>query len=600
MEPPGPHPEIPSRLRAVHSRLLVLTFLPLLPVLFGWTIRSDEQTGSSSLGAVLGALFALLLAIPLARGIRRHTIDRHGTTDESRTVDALGPAPQEPEAAARTIVTDRDRLLADLAHELRTPLNAVFGYLVLMRRAGLQPEQHRHADIIEQASTQMLGLLDDMRTGALPGAGVFPAGSEFPLRETIEDVLAMLKPQAEERGLALELQIDPNVPHYLPGNPLHLRQVLLNLIGNAVRFTHTGKVSVLVDPSADADELTVRVADTGIGIAEDACERIFEPFRQADASIAGRYGGSGLGLAIALRLVRQWGGRMGVDSVPGRESVFWFTRPFAAKSVRGENPERVPDLSQSNDHSHGKESVENEFSSGLEGLNILVAEDNPFNRELVSHLLTAAGAQVDAAATGGAMLQRARTARYDLAILDLRLPDMHGAEAARRLRELPGPRIPILILSADVMSEDKDMPSVDACLTKPASSARMLAVIRELTGRPPAMAPPSSTGGAPAHLRPQLARSLRELRFRIAAAMDGPDAELAALIHELRGVAGCFGLSELAGAAGDFERLLGKDGAPEAVARAFVMLDACLGTAAAASEDHGAAGTARGRPAALQ
>lgn len=605
MDLPGRHPVTLSRRRAVHSRLLLaLTLLPLLPVLSGWVFRSNEETGLSSAGVLVGALFALLLAISLARGIHARTqadfasalpsasaeIDHSETTenDPHPVMDAPEPGSERLEAATRTVLTERDRLLADLAHELRTPLNAVFGYLALMRRAGLPPEQHRHTDIIEQASTQMLGLLDDMLADAPPDTEASRHEAGFELRKTVEAVLAMLKPRADERGLALGLQVDPDVPQQLPGNPIHLRQVLLNLISNAIRFTHEGKVTVFIDLRADADgdALAVRVADTGIGIAKDVHEHIFEPFRQADSSIAGRYGGSGLGLAIALRLVRLWGGRMGVNSVPGQGSVFWFTQPLAPEPMRIANPEHAPNPSDRNDFLQEKDTIESEYSSELEGLRILVAEDNAFSRELVTHLLTAAGALVDAAASAGAMLQRAGTTRYDLAIVDLRLPDMHGAEAARRLRELPGPRIPILILSADVTSEDEGMPPADACLSKPATPARLLAVIRELTGPLPATVPDSSTEGTPVHLRPQLARSLRELRFRIAAAMDGPEAELAALAHELRGVAGCFGLTDLAGAAGDFERLLGEGGAPEAVARAFVTLDACLGTAAAAS-DHG-------------
>lgn len=618
MDPPGRHPAPLSRHHAVQSRLLLfaLVLLPLLPVLLGWILRTDENTGPSSLGVLVGALLALLTAILLARGIHRrartgtdidHSGINHSGTAEHHThpVTPVTPVTDLPEsggepldAASRTVVAERDRLLAVLAHELRTPLNAVFGYLTLLRRAGLQPEQQRHADIIEQASTQMLGLLDGMLVETPPDTAASGDEVEFELNETVEMVLAMLQPEADERGLALELRIDPDVPQRLPGHSTHLCQVLLNLIGNAIRFTHEGRVTVHVDLRADADgdELAVRVADTGIGIAEDAREHIFEAFRQADSSIAERYGGSGLGLAVALRLVRRWGGRMGVDSVPGQGSVFWFTRPLASTFQHVANPEPAPKRSERNGFFQTKNTDGNGNSSELEGLDILVAEDNTFSRELVTHLLSTAGARVDAAATAGAMLRRARTNRYDLAIIDLRLPDMYGADAARRLRELPGPRMPILILSADVTGPDKGIPAADACLSKPAPPARLLAAIRELTGRSPARA--ASTWDTPPHLRPQLARSLRELRFRIAAAMDGPEAELAELAHELRGVAGCFGLSELADAASDFERLLGEGGAPEAVARAFVTLDACLGTAATASE-HGA-GSARHKPVALQ
>jgi signal transduction histidine kinase/CheY-like chemotaxis protein len=625
----------PHASRSVRPRLLTLAALPLFPaapVIYAWMFHETETFRDAGLAVLSSALLALFLALVLARGISQRVVHAHDGAEQREQTASEGAVSEaraeehgisleqqlhrlrEECETARTMIAERERLVADLAHEVRAPASAVLGYLELMRETGLQPGQLHHAEVIERASHQMLALLDDMLTRARTDAADARIDNDTRAEESriepgalVKDAVAMLAVEAGKRGLRLEQSVDAAVPARLRGNPLHFRQVLLNLIGNAIRFTSQGSVSVTVAmrPVAGTanEQIEVRVSDTGIGIEDGARAHIFEPFRQADASISTRYGGTGLGLAIVRRLVQSWGGSVGVDSLPGQGSTFWFTHPLEMREDDAQVPAREHGAATPGDRAltslpgsiRERKSDATDSSSGIEGLRILVAEDNAFSRELLTHILINAGARVTPTISATAMLQQALAHDHDLAILDLRLPDMNGDEAARRLRQISRRRFPIMILSADVSSASLDNSAVDVRLSKPVSADRLLAIIRKVLRKECIVRPPSSAVAAPAHLKPQLTRSLLEFRARIAAATSGKDDELAAIAHELRGVAGYFGLQELADAAADSELLNRGNGPAEAVSCALLRLDACI-EAALAGDDH----ATRARHGALQ
>lgn len=592
----------------------MLAALPLLPAAAAiYPLIADNAGIPGGIAVLISALLASGLAFMLVRSGHaksREAWKTDGLSEESGTAilrHGEQHAQLECEATCHALA-ERERQLAELAHEIRTPVSAVLGYTELMRESGLRPEQMDDANIIEGASRQVLALIDDKlgRTGASdrispPKERIEQSGLEP--RALLADTVAILDVQARKRGLLLEWTVDALVPDQLQGNPLHFRQVLLNLIGNAIRFTSQGSVEVTVALRSvtveSIHELEVRVSDTGIGIEQEAQAHIFEPFRQADDSISRRFGGTGLGLAIVRQLVHGWGGRMGVESAPGQGSTFWFTHPVVPL-------ENAPCQAQDCRCCASKPAAQVASSplpavaSGrLDGVRILVAEDNAFGRELLTHILGKAGARVTPTANAAAMLRHARTQDYELAILDLRLPDMRGDEAARRLRRMPLRRFPIMILSADVGSANlgpDTEPAVDLWLSKPVTADRLISAIRSLIPEQcGSTREPCSFPALPAHLSGQLRHSLLDLKERISAVMNEAGDPMS-VTHELRGIAGYFGLKDIEMAAADLERIYRRNGSPEAISRGLFALIAHIEAAVPESLNR----TTGDQPAALQ
>jgi signal transduction histidine kinase/CheY-like chemotaxis protein/HPt (histidine-containing phosphotransfer) domain-containing protein len=590
------------------TRPWIMAALPLLPAAMAiHPLTISENAGIAGGVLVFGsALLASGFAFMLARRGFASTSDAPDTdlTGSRESSIAAGEACARKECeTVRRRLAERERQLADLAHEVRNPVSAVLGYVELMRESGLRPEQLQQARIIEQSSQQILALIDDTLSRSRPDSS--PASSSvdarkrskrpgFEPRGVLEDAIAILEVQARRRGLRIEWTVDAGVPVRLQGNALHFRQVLLNLIGNALRFTAEGRISVSAAlrpaDAGSAAELEVRVSDTGIGIDQEACTHIFERFRQADDSISRRFGGTGLGLAIVAQLVRGWGGRLGVDSVPGQGSTFWFTHPV---DVLESAPEKT-------EEGHAAPTPPR-LSARLEDLRILIAEDNAFGRELLTHILNRAGARVTPTTNAAAMLRHARAQDYDLVILDLRLPDMRGDEAARRLRRLSPRRLPVIILSADAVSTNPGQESgseVDLWMSKPVNAVKLIAAIRGLLPRAVAAPAPCSFAEVPPHLRERLQRSLLELKDRMLVATNEAKGDLLEVTHELRGVAGYFGLQEISEAAADLEKLYRRDGAPEVISGRVLALAEQIEAAAVPSRHFQP--VTGDRPAALQ
>jgi signal transduction histidine kinase/ActR/RegA family two-component response regulator len=349
-------------------------------------------------------------------------------------------------AAAKEAAQNRTQFLAAVSHEIRTPMTSVVGMAELLLCTALNPEQRHYAETIKEAAGSLLRIVNDILDFAKIEAGKLELESVlFDLRLTLRAVTAVLLPQAHAKALKIYSELAPDVPRWVIGDPGRLRQVLVNVAGNAVKFTERGWVRIAAE-LADGDSgrciVRFRVDDTGIGIPEDQLERIFGEFTQADSSTTRRFGGTGLGLSIARRLVELMGGQIGCTSRVGEGSSFWFTVPL----TEGSEPLEVPTA--------GPTAC---FHGGWRRRRVLVVEDNPVNRTIAVRLLAREGCEVDAVETGREAVEICASSEYDLVLMDIHMPEMDGYEATRRIRaqEGPGRRTPIVAVTASSVEDDR-------------------------------------------------------------------------------------------------------------------------------------------------
>ncbi|WPL14512.1 Aerobic respiration control sensor protein ArcB [Thiorhodovibrio litoralis] len=374
-------------------------------------------------------------------------------------ISALKEAQRLAEEATRA----KSDFLANMSHEIRTPMNAILGMTYLAQQTELSPKQQDYLAKIDGAAKSLLRLINDILDYSKIEAGRLDIErTQFLLKDVLDRVTQLLLVNTEQKGLSLRVEVAPEVPQVLVGDALRLTQVLLNLAGNAVKFTEHGEVVIQVSiaagdqdsklnqapnqapnpvPHQDQAWLRFTVRDTGIGLTEAQQAKLFEAFSQADSSTTRRYGGTGLGLAISKRLSELMGGRIGVDSHFGQGSTFWFTARFGRQTG--------PALAQA--------APERSEAMVPPGARVLLVEDNEINQQVAREILTTAGILVTVAGDGRAALDQVRQGTFDAVLMDIQMPVMDGLAATRAIRALPAcERLPIIAMTAHAMAGDRE------------------------------------------------------------------------------------------------------------------------------------------------
>jgi two-component system sensor histidine kinase/response regulator len=371
----------------------------------------------------------------------------------------------------------KSAFLANMSHEIRTPMNGVIGMTEILLGMGLTDAQRECAEQIAHSGEQMLSIINDILDISKIETGHLELDiNDFDVPETIQQTCSLAGAQAHAKGLRLELQIGADVPRRVRGDSRRIHQVLLNLVANAIKFTAAGSVSVRVSATGQQQgqgtTVSIEVADTGIGIAPEALQHMFEPFTQADVSTTRLYGGTGLGLAIARELVELMGGTIGAESVPGEGSTFRFELLLAS-------PLDVDDANAAPARDAGQADTQLWAAPPL----VLVAEDNQINQIVAARSLERCGCSVDVVSDGRAALDAIAEKRYDVVLMDCQMPELDGYEttAEIRRREGDGERTPVIAMTAQAMDGDRERcleAGMDDFISKPIRHANLVATLR--------------------------------------------------------------------------------------------------------------------------
>ncbi|MEM7234029.1 MAG: ATP-binding protein [Planctomycetota bacterium] len=374
----------------------------------------------------------------------------------------LKVAVEKAEEASRA----KSSFLANMSHEIRTPMNGVLGMAEHLWETSLSSDQAEMVRFLTDSATSLLSILDDVLDLSKMGAGQFKiTKSPFDLRRIVSDVVGLFRPRAAEKDVTLLSEVDPTVPAGLKGDANRLRQVLSNLVGNAVKFTSDGSIVVRVIQDADAETTVIEVQDDGIGIPADRQKDIFQSFTQASGTIASEYGGTGLGLAISSRLVELMGGSIEVESEDGKGSTFRCRIPMPAAEVSTQSAHRTVVITR------------------FDGSRVLLAEDNAINRAVATRSLARLGCEVSIAEDGEQAVDALQRERFDLVLMDCQMPVLSGYEATLKIRKGDGildPNVPVIALTANSMEDDRQRcleHGMDDYLAKPFSFANFAEVL---------------------------------------------------------------------------------------------------------------------------
>jgi two-component system, sensor histidine kinase RpfC len=486
---------------------------------------------------------------------------------------------------ARRANVAKTRFLANMSHEFRTPLNGIVGMSELLVTTKLSPEQRECAEVIQTASRSLLVLIEDvLDISAIEAGKLRRIDTDFSLNQLLCGIQTMLHQAAASKNLEFEIDIDDSVPDELNGDADHLRQILINLLGNAIKFTERGRVVLRVDaleaPASGNLRLRFTVTDTGIGIPEEARQRIFKAFEQVDSSQSRRFGGTGLGTTIAKALTELLGGTLAFESQEGRGSRFWADIPFALpeQAVAGSGAARATDAL--NVIAFDDPFVRHR--ARVRPMRLLVGDDQSANLLVMRRMLEKAGHQVEVVGDGDAALQALEESSFDAVLIDLHMPKVSGVDVIKQARVMEAGRThtPIIVLSADATTDavrECDLAGATAFLTKPVAARPLLDALAEIAAA-------GSAAQAPADYKPEMGviapgtledlfdlklgrdfmklfvgecirdavKCIAELEQQGA---DGDWDRFRDTCHALKGVAGNVGALKLAGSASEIMRL---------------------------------------------
>jgi signal transduction histidine kinase/DNA-binding response OmpR family regulator len=510
--------------------------------------------------AVIIALVSLMLAAAatafVAFALRQIAVEHH----EAQVLGSLNHRLEERTREAERLAAAKSDFLAVMSHEIRTPLTAVMGMIDLAAQSADPTAIVRHLAVARRASRTLLAIINDILDAArLEAGGIVLEAIPTDVAELAAQAAATVRIQADDKGITLTVVVDDGVPPWLLGDPSRLTQILFNLLGNAVKFTERGSVVLRVSPVAGSAErrgVRFEVTDTGPGIPEGQHELLFRPFEQLAPSRARNYGGSGLGLSICKGLVEAMGGRIGVDSAPGRGSRFWFEVELP---VAEEPPEA------------GLE----EMASAATSLRIMVVDDNVVNRDLISGMLALRGHRVITVGSGRECLALAQNGDVDVVLLDIQMPDMDGIDTIRELHRLGvTDTVPVIALTANVLPEHVERYRAEGFqghIGKPIDWRELFDRLAECavggalaTGAPAAAEADAASAALDidriealvealgmARARAMTADALRQVRRTVAELEQGqPREAVARSLHTVCGLSGNFGLTAIYVAAG--------------------------------------------------
>lgn len=440
--------------------------------------------------------------------------------------DRLSEQVRESDQARRIseqIAQEKAAFLAIMSHEIRTPLNAMLGMAQLVLKSELPKPQRERMHALLRATRHLQSIVNDILDLSKIDHGKLQIEStDFELQQVLADVMEMMQSRAAAKGLGLFMRVAPDVPAMLVGDPTRIRQILLNYVGNAIKFTDAGQIEVTVSvrPGDDGHGLMLhcQVRDSGIGMDAAQTGRLFQAFQQADVSITRRFGGTGLGLAISRRLAELMGGATGVTSAPGQGSTFWFTAQvrrsrYAQPPMNAQQIGAIRQDDSAGDLLTSALALPPVFDTrALHGLRVLVVDDNPLNRVVATGLLEAGGLLADVAVDGQTAvetLEAAQDGTYALVLMDMQMPVMDGLAATRRLRASPRfADLPIVAMTANASAQDREATAqvgMNAHIAKPVDEMLMWQTLSRVLSAPGAPVPAAAASlpsSEPAHAGP--------------------------------------------------------------------------------------------------